>query len=296
MLGILNMQRPKVIAEIGVNHNGSMDILLEMVGVAAAAKCDYVKFQTRTPDEDTPREVWDQLRRPPWNLNIEIPYIEYRRKMELSPDDYIVINERCNRLGIKWTTSCWGLTALHFITNMGVDLPALKVPSAKLTNEPLLRAMAKWAKKFNRELWVSTGMSTQEEVDEAVAQIKDEMGSLFTENVVLFNCNSSYPAKTTELNLSLINNWRPRYGCRIGYSSHSTTLGTSVSIIYLGYSHLEFHITFDRNAPGSDHSSAITYGGAFKLMSGLKDLEDAYGDGIKRIYDSELGPRKKLRG
>lgn len=291
------MQRPRVIAEIGQNHNGSMDTLLSIVTVCAAAKVDFVKFQTRIPDLDTPIETWNTLRRPPWQMDIEIPYIEYRRKMELTKENYYTINEHCSKLNVQWSTSCWGVEAFDFITSIGIDLPALKVPSAKLTNEKLIRKMAAWSKASDRELWVSLGMSTVEETDAAVAWLKDELGDRFLSNVVLFNCNSSYPAKTSELNLSLIHWLKERYdNCRVGYSSHSTTLGTSCAAMYLGYEMIEVHVTFDRNAPGSDHFASLGFPAIFKLMSGLKDLEDAYGDGLKRVYDSEIPFRKKLRG
>lgn len=287
------LQKPKVICEIGVNHNGSLDKALEIISVCAAARCNYVKFQTRTPEEDVPKEVWNDLRTPPWGGD-PIPYIEYKRKMELTHADYDAINSHCKKVNISWTTSCWGETALDFMS--GYDLPALKLPSAKLTNEKLLRKAAKWAVQRDRELWVSTGMSTASEVSEAYAQIKDEMGDATSRLLVLFNCNSSYPAKTTELNLSLINKWREIYDCRIGYSSHSTTIGSTVAATYLGYSHFEVHVTYDRNAPGSDHFSSLGYVGVFKLMSGIQDLVDAYGSGEKVLWDSELPFKKKLRG
>lgn len=291
------MQMPKVIAEIGVCHDGNFDKLLEMTSVAAAARCSYVKFQTRTPRQDVPESEFYVERVPPWSKDGKsIPYIEYREKMELTADQYRDINRHCNKVGIAWTTSCWGTTAVDFITSLGIDLPALKVPSCKLTNHELLRKMARWAKTSNKELWVSTGMSTSEEVSEAMSLLKDEMGSLTSTNLVLFNCNSSYPAKTSELNLSLINKWREQYDCRIGYSSHSTTLGTSVAAGILGYSHIEVHITYDRSLKYSDHPSAVGYAGLFKLMSGLKDLEEAWGPGEKVLWDSELPFRKKLRG
>lgn len=290
------MKRPLVIAEIGLNHNRSMDRIFEMLRVSAAANVSYVKFQTRTPDEDVPLSEHNILRRPPWNMDIEIPYIEYKRQIELTEQNYLDINEYCKKLNLSWTTSVWGETACDFITSLPFDLPALKLPSAKLTNHGLLRKVARWAMKNDREIWCSTGMSTQTEVDESIVILKEECGDRFASNVVLFNCNSSYPAKTTELNLSLINDWRNRYDCRIGYSSHSTTLGTTVAAGMLGYSHIEVHITFDREAPGSDHKSAVTYGGLFKLMSGLKDLEEAWGPGKKVLWDSELASRKKLRG
>lgn len=291
------MKKPKVIAEIGVNHDGSMDILLDIITTCAAAKVDFVKFQTRTPDEDTPLDTWNQPRVPPWSTDGQpIPYIEYRRKMELTKENYHTINRYCNSLNIKWTTSCWGVTAFDFITNIGIDLPALKLPSCKLTNEPLIRKMAAWSKALDRELWVSLGMSTADEVENAVTWLKEELGDSFFTNVVLFNCNSSYPAKTSELNLSLIYWLKERYNCRVGYSSHSTTLGTTCSAMYLGYEMVEVHVTYDRNAPGTDHAASLGPPGIFKLMSGFKDLEEAFGDGTKKVYDSELASRKKLRG
>lgn len=286
------LHRPLVIAEIGTNWDANFDLCLSMIDVAASAKVDFVKFQTRTPRLDVPEDQWGLIRKTPWGETMT--YIEYKEKMELSLDQYRQIDYHCKQRNINWLTSVWGEQAMDFVSEF--DMPAVKLPSAKITNHILLRKAARWAVQRGKELWWSSGMSTQAEVDECAAILKEEFGSRFASQTVLFNCNSSYPAKTTELNLSLINNWRNRYDCRIGYSSHSTLLGVTVASALLGYSHIEVHITDDRNKGYGDHSSAVTFGGLFKLMSGLKDLEDAYGDSEKHLYDSELAARKKLRG
>lgn len=287
------MKKPKVIAEIGTCWDADFKLCLRLIDIAAAARCDYVKFQTRTPKEDVPKSTWMDMRSPPWG-GPAITYIEYKEKMELSLEQYHEIDYHCKKQGIQWLSSAWGVTAMDFLSQF--DIPAIKIPSAKMTHTELLRKAARWAVQKDREIFVSSGLSTQQEVDDCYSLLKEEMGDATSRLLVLFNCNSTYPAKTTELNLSLINSWRDRYDCRIGYSSHSPLIGTTVAAAMLEYSHIEVHITDDRNKGYGDHSSAVAPPGLFKLMSGLKDLEDAWGDSKKHLYDSELAARKKLRG
>lgn len=292
---MLKFKRPWVIAELGINWQGDRQRILQMCNVCSAAGIDAVKFQTRTITEDVPRHTWETPKICPWDTSLTLPYIEYKRIMELTQDDYKMIDDHCRKIGLKWSTSVWGETAMDFMSVW--DLPFIKIPSCKLTNEGLLRKAARYCRDKKCDLIISTGLSTQEEVDEAYGQIKDECPSLIPNQLVIMNCNGSYPSKTSELNLSLIHDWEKRYeGCRIGLSTHSMTLGTTVAAAYLNYKVIEFHLTFDRNAPGTDHAASVTYHGAFKLMSGLRDLEEAYGNGKKELMESELPFRKKLRG
>jgi N-acetylneuraminate synthase len=165
------------------------------------------------------------------------------------------------------------------------DVPFIKIPSAMLTNAELLIATINSGKK----IIISTGMSTLEEIDTAVALLKET-------DFALLHCNSTYPAPLDELNLKCIQTLKDRYNCEVGYSGHEFRLGTSVAAVYLGATIIERHITLDRTMWGSDHLSSVEPQGLIKLVKGIKELETAYGDGIKRVTKGELAPRKKLRG
>jgi N-acetylneuraminate synthase len=168
---------------------------------------------------------------------------------------------------------------------MEYDIPWLKVPSAMITNEELMKACAATGKK----IIFSTGMSTYEEIDQAVEWLQ---GS----DIVMLHCNSTYPAPLEDLNLSCIKTLKQKYDCEVGYSGHEFRLGTTVAAVYLGATYLERHITLDRTMWGSDHMCSVEPQGLIKLVKGVRELETAYGDGIKTVTEGELGPRKKLRG
>lgn len=282
------LSKPKIIAEIGVCWGGDFQLAKKYIEVAAAAGCDYVKFQTRTPEEDVPRDQWDIPRVPPWG-GPAIPYIEYRKRMEFSDDQYHELNVHCKERGILWSTSVWGLSAMERMK--AFDLPWIKIPSAKMTDYALIRSAADYCQEKNKKLLISTGMST----DEEILDLSHFLSRFPRELLVVFNCNSSYPTPTEEINLSAITRLRNLFSCDIGFSSHSTTLGTTVASVYLGYTWIEAHITHDRSLPG-DHNSAVSFHGFFKLVSGVNDLVKAYGDGKLRLYDSEVPFRNKLRG
>lgn len=285
-------RKPRIIAEMGVGWDGNFELAKRYIEVAAAAGADFIKLQSRgNVRECTPREEWDKPRVPPWG-GPAIPYIEYREKMEFTPEQYKEIDQHCKSRGIKWATSVWGLSSLDQIKEF--DLPWLKIPSAKMMEKDLIKATSEWALKKHRKMIISTGMSTKEELFQLDKFLSDI--NFPREKLIIFNCNSSYPSKTSELNLSLIEFLYDLFDCEIGYSSHSTTLGTTVAATYLGYKWLEVHITHNRALNYGDHSSAVTFHGLFKLVSGVNDLVEAYGDGEKRLYDGEIGPRKKLRG
>lgn len=276
------MKKTYIIAEIGINHNGSMEIAKKLIDVAKVAGCDAVKFQKRNPDVCVPDHQKDVMRETPWGT---MRYIDYKRKVEFEKDQYDEINDYCEDKKIDWSASPWDLDSLNFLNQY--DLPFIKIPSAMITNEKLMRETAKTAKK----VIFSTGMSTLEESDQAVKWMQEENA-----NFSLLHCNSAYPAALKDLNLSCIKTLKERYDCEVGYSGHEFRLGTTVAAVYLGATILERHITLDRTMWGSDHLASVEPQGLIKLVRGVRELEEAFGDGVKRVTDSELSSRKKLRG
>jgi N-acetylneuraminate synthase len=210
-------------------------------------------------------------------------YLDYKYKVEFEKEEYDEIDRYCKGKGIEWSASPWDLDSLDFL--MSYDVPWLKIPSAMITNEELMKACAATKKK----VIFSTGMSTYEEIDQAVEWLA---GS----ETLMLHCNSTYPAPLKDLNLKCIQTLKERYSCEVGYSGHEFRLGTSVAAIYLGATCIERHITLDRTMWGSDHLSSVEPQGLIKMVRGIRELEEAYGDGIKRVTDGELKPRKKLRG
>ena len=269
-----------VIAEIGINHNGSMEIAKRLINLAAISGCDAVKFQKRNPDVCVPEHQKQVIRNTPWG---EMTYIDYKYRMEFGKKEYDEIDRYCREQKIAWSASPWDLDSLDFL--MKYDLPWIKVPSAMITNQKLMDACQKTGKK----IIFSTGMSTYEEIDQAFKWLK---GS----DTLMLHCNSSYPAPLEDLNLKCIQTLKERYKCEVGYSGHEFRLGTSVAAVYLGATCIERHITLDRTMWGSDHLSSVEPQGLIKMVKGIRELEIALGDGIKKVTDGELAPRRKLRG
>ena len=276
------MNKTYIIAEIGINHNGSLEVAKKLIDVAAVAGCDAVKFQKRNPDVCVPEHQKSVMRETPWGT---MTYLEYKYKVEFEKEEYDEINEYCKDKGIAWSASPWDLDSLEFLDQY--DLPFIKMPSAMMTNESLMRAAAKTGKK----IIFSSGMSTLEETDKAVEWMREE-GADFA----LLHCNSAYPAPIEDLNLSCIKTLQDRYKCEVGYSGHEFRIGTTVAAVYLGASILERHITLDRTMWGSDHLSSVEPQGLIKMVRGVRELELAFGDGVKKVTDGELPSRKKLRG
>ena len=276
------MKPTYIIAEIGINHNGSLETAKKLIDVAAVAGCDAVKFQKRNPDVCVPEHQKSVMRDTPWG---EMTYLDYKYKVEFEKREYDIIDQYCRDKSIAWSASPWDLDSLNFL--MGYDIPFIKIPSAMITNEELMKASAATGKK----IIFSTGMSTLEEIDQAV-QWMNETNTPFS----LLHCNSTYPAPLEDLNLSCIPVLKEKYQCEVGYSGHEFRLGTTVAAVYLGASILERHITLDRTMWGSDHLASVEPQGLIKLVRGVRELESAYGDGRKRVTEGELPIRKKLRG
>tara|TARA_R100000322_G_scaffold55942_2_gene34730 strand:- start:3691 stop:4524 length:834 start_codon:yes stop_codon:yes gene_type:complete len=276
------MKPTYIIAEIGINHNGSLETAKKLIDVAAVAGCDAVKFQKRNPDVCVPEHQKSVMRDTPWG---KMTYLDYKYKVEFEKREYDIIDQYCRDKNIAWSASPWDLDSLNFL--MGYDIPFIKIPSAMITNEELMKASAATGKK----IIFSTGMSTLEEIDQAV-QWMNETNTPFS----LLHCNSTYPAPLEDLNLSCIPVLKEKYQCEVGYSGHEFRLGTTVAAVYLGASILERHITLDRTMWGSDHLASVEPQGLIKLVRGVRELESAYGDGRKRVTEGELPIRKKLRG
>jgi N-acetylneuraminate synthase len=223
----------------------------------------------------------------PWG---SMTYLEYKHKTEFGREEYDEIDRYCKERKIRWSASPWDLGSLEFL--LKYDVPFIKIPSAMLTNKPLLEACVSSGKK----VILSTGMSTEDEISEAVSFLDESIKVRSKSSYAILHCNSAYPAPLEELNLSCIKTLKERYNCEVGYSGHEFRLGTSVAAIYLGASIIERHITLNRTSWGSDHMSSLEPQGLFKLVSGIRELEQAYGDGSITVTDSEKPIRKKLRG
>lgn len=275
------MNKTYIIAEIGINHNGDMNIAKKLIDIAAVAGCDAVKFQKRNPDVCVPEHQKNVMRDTPWG---QMTYLEYKHRVEFGKEQYDEIDAYCKEKEIDWSASPWDLDSLDFLN--GYDIPFIKIPSAMLTNDELLKESVKTGKK----IILSVGMSTEKEIDHAVNILKG------AKEFALLHCNSTYPAPIEELNLSAIQSLKQKYGCEVGYSGHEFRLGTSVASIYLGASIIERHITLDRTMWGTDHMSSVEPQGLIKLVKGVRELEQAYGDGVIRITDSQIPVRNKLRG
>lgn len=269
-----------VIAEIGINHNGSVELAKKLIDGAVLSGCDCVKFQKRTPELCTPRDQWDLERDTPWG---RIRYIDYRHKVEFDFAQYAELDRHCRERGIQWTASAWDEPSVDFLANF--EVPFLKAASASLTDLPLLSAM----RATGIPIMLSTGMSTLDEVDAAVA--------LFgTDPLMLAHTTSAYPCPPKELNLRCISLLRERYPhVEVGYSGHEVGLATTFAAVVMGASFVERHVTLDRSMWGSDQAASVEIVGLQRLVRDIRAIEESLGDGVKRVYASEAKARERLR-
>lgn len=268
-----------VIGEIGINHNGDVEIARKLIDVAADAGCQAVKFQKRTPEICVPLEQRDQIRQTPWG---EMTYMEYKIRTEFGADEYRYIAKYCEERGIDWFASPWDVPSVDFLEEM--DVVAHKVASASVTDHELLRALA----ATRKPVILSTGMSTIEEIDAAVE-------ILGTERLVMMHATSTYPLPPEEANLRMITTLGQRYGVPVGYSGHERGLQISLAAVTLGAVTVERHITLDRAMWGSDHAASLEPTGLEHLVRDIRIIETALGDGVKRVYPGEQAPRARLR-
>jgi N-acetylneuraminate synthase len=269
-----------VIAEIGINHNGSLELAQRLIDGASRAGCDAVKFQKRTPELCVPADQWQIQRDTPWG---RMSYIDYKRRVEFGGREYAQIERQCTELGLVWFASCWDEPSVAFMQRF--KPPCYKAASASLTDAPLLQAM----KATGVPLMISTGMSTAEEIADAVQ-------ALGTRELLIAHSTSTYPCPIDELNLRMIRTLKQSYPlCPIGYSGHESGLAPTWAAVALGATFVERHVTLDCNMWGTDHSASIELGSLDRLVAQIREVERAVGDGIKRVYESELPIQKKLR-
>lgn len=268
-----------VIAEIGLNHNGSVDIAKQLIDVAADAGAQAVKFQKRTPEIATPEHMKQTPRETPWGT---MTYLEYRYRVEFEQDEYAEIARYSAEKGVDWFASPWDEPSVDFLEGMGVTTH--KVASASVTDLGMLRRL----RDTGKPIILSTGMSTIEQIDTAVE-------ILGTDNLVLMHATSTYPLPPEEANLRMIHTLKERYNVPVGYSGHEPGLQISLAAVALGAQAVERHITLDRTMWGSDHSASLEPKGFQSLIRDIRIIEEAMGDGVKRIYPGELAPLSKLR-
>jgi N-acetylneuraminate synthase len=267
-----------IVAEIGINHNGDLDTARRLISAALLAGCDAVKFQKRTVDVVyTPQELAQPRPNPFGATNGDL-----KRGLEFGAEQYKAIDEYCKLHNILWFASCWDEASVDFMEQF--DPPCYKVASASLTDDNLLRHH----RRYNRPVIVSTGMSTIEQIDHAVEV-------LGTDNLVLMHTTSTYPSQLEELNLKAIHTLSERYGVPVGYSGHEVGLPTSVAAAVMGACMIERHITLDRAMWGSDQAASVEPQGFVKLVRDIHAIEKATGDGVKRVYESEVPVMNKLR-
>lgn len=269
-----------VIAEIGLNHNGDVDIAKKLIDVAARAGADAVKFQKRTPEISTPEHMRDVPRETPWGV---MSYLDYRRRVEFGREEYVEIGDHATMLGLDWFASPWDVPSVDFLEDLNVV--AHKVASASLTDTELLVRL----RETGKPVILSTGMSTIEQIDRAL----DTLG---TDRVVLMHATSTYPLEPEEANLRVIATLRDRYpGVPVGYSGHERGLQISLAAVAIGAVAVERHITLDRTMWGSDHAASLEPTGLEHLVRDIRVIERSTGDGVKRVFDSERAPMAKLR-
>jgi N-acetylneuraminate synthase len=269
-----------VIAEIGINHNGDMNIVKELIDAAHNSGCDAVKFQKRTLELVYSKEELDKPRESPWgNTNRD-----QKAGLELTKEDYDEINRYCQVKGIEWLASAWDLESQRFLKQY--DLKYNKVASAMLTYRELLEEIA----SENKYTFMSTGMSTLEQIDTAV-QIFTEARCPFE----LMHTNSTYPMSAQDANLRVMGTLEERYQCNVGYSGHESGIIVSCAAVARGATSLERHITLDRAMYGSDQAASLEIAGLRRLVGYVRDIESALGSPTKRVMETEVPIAKKLR-
>jgi len=269
-----------IIAEIGINHNGSIETAKRLIDGAIFAGCDAVKFQKRTPEICVPPDQLNLERETPWG---KMTYLEYRHRLEFDLDQYAEIDSYCCSRGIQWFASCWDEPSVLFIEQF--NPPLHKASSASLTDLNLLQLM----RKTGKPLMLSTGMSSTAEINQAVETVGRT-------ELLLAHSTSAYPCSLEQLNLLMIQTLKERYlGACVGYSGHEVGLAPSIAAVAMGASFIERHVTLDRAMWGSDQAASVEIMGLHRLVRDIRDIEKAFGDGIKRVYESEQTALSKLR-
>jgi hypothetical protein len=268
-----------IIAEIGINHNGDIEIAKQLMDVAVEAGCDAVKFQKRTPEICVPEEQKSIPRETPWG---SMTYFEYKKRIEFEQKEFEQIDAYAKKIGIDWFASPWDVPSVDFLE--GFNVPCQKIASACLTDSELLNAI----NKTKTTTILSTGMSSMQEIDKAVSLLNDVP-------LAIAQATSTYPAEASELNLRAIQTFAEKYKVPVGYSGHERGLQVTIAAVALGATFIERHITLDRSMWGTDHSASLEPEGLKKLVRDIRIVELALGDGKKKVYESEIPIRAKLR-
>jgi len=282
MMGILSrLEMTFITAELGINHNGDIDIAKKLIDTAKLAGCDAVKFQKRTVEKVYSKEVLDSPRNSPWGTTTR----EQKNGIEFSKNEYDIIDKYCKNNHIEWYASAWDVESLEFLKRY--ELKYNKVASAMLTNMELINKIA----QEKKHTFVSTGMSNMDQIKTAV--------NIFKKNECPFelqHSNSSYPMKIEEANLNCIKTLQNEFECNVGYSGHES-LGylICVAAVILGATSIERHITLDRSMYGSDQPASLEPAGLQRLVRDIRNIDLIMGDGKKIIWDSEIPVMKKLR-
>lgn len=268
-----------IIAEIGINHNGDIEIAKQLMDVAVETGCDAVKFQKRTPEICVPEEQKSIPRETPWGT---MTYFEYKKRIEFEQKEFEQIDAYAKKIGIDWFASPWDVPSVDFLERFNV--PCQKIASACLTDSELLTAI----NKTKTTTILSTGMSSMQEIDKAVSLLSGVP-------LAIAQATSTYPAEASELNLRAIQTFAEKYNVPVGYSGHERGLQVTIAAVALGATFIERHITLDRSMWGTDHSASLEPEGLKKLVRDIRIIELALGDGKKKVYDSEIPIRAKLR-
>jgi N-acetylneuraminate synthase len=268
-----------IIAEIGINHNGDLNIARTLIDAAVTAGCDAVKFQKRTPDLCVPPHQQKAIRKTPWG---NLAYLNYRKKVEFGAREYREIDSYCKERGILWFASCWDEPSVDFLE--AYSPPFHKIASACLTDDVLLQ----YINDMDRPIILSTGMSTMEQICHAVSLLDED-------RLLIAHTTSSYIFKPEQLNLRMIQTLQKLFNCPIGYSGHEDGTASTVAAVSLGASFVERHITLDCSTWGSDQKISLEPADLARLVTEIRIIEKALGDGVKRLYDSEKLAMVKLR-
>ena len=268
-----------IIAEIGINHNGSLEIAKRLIDVAVSSDCDAVKFQKRTSHLCVPEQQQGVTKQTPWGT---MTYLEYRNRVEFSETEYGEVDRYCKEKGIMWFASCWDEPSVDFLEQFSPVCH--KVCSAALTNDNLLRGL----NSTGRPIILSTGMSTMKEIRHAASLLDQD-------RLLIAHCTSSYACQPEDLNLNMIKTLRREFNCPIGYSGHELGLVTTYAAVAIGASFVERHITLDRGMWGNDQKASLEPGDLQQIVRDIHETEKALGDGIKQVYESEQAALLKLR-
>tara|TARA_B100000519_G_scaffold11119_1_gene8537 strand:- start:5942 stop:6790 length:849 start_codon:yes stop_codon:yes gene_type:complete len=281
MIDFHNLGKIYLIGEIGINHNGDIQIAKKLIDAIHASNWDCAKFQKRNPDISVPEKQKSIKRKTPWG---QMTYLDYKHRIEFGRDEYDNLNRYCIEKPLDWSMSIWDLDSLEFA--LKYNFPFLKIPSAMLTNQELLKSAA----QTGIPILMSTGMSTLKEVDNAVELLKK-----YASSYAIMHCNSSYPTNPNELNLNLIPMLKERYDCIVGYSGHEFDLEPTVIAIALGAKIIERHITLSHDMWGTDQKASLEVHAMDLLAKRIKSIENILGDGKKIVTESEKPVREKLR-